>query len=228
MKKLIYILLFAGIGFAMYFVIEYYFPKSVGRYPLFVILVLADLYLYSAYHRKIWSWKRLNAILAVFIYWLPVLSVAFILIGSMLYPFEYWGKAFRNYLTGFILIGYFSKLVPIFFLIVADLIRLFKWTARRSKKQELQKSNPISRSAFLKKIGLIGGGLMFSGLFVGMIKWVYDFKVRREFVTLPSLPKSFAGLKIVQISDLHLGSWIWKNEMENAVEIINNQNPDMI
>jgi len=216
----------------MYFVIEYYFPKSVGRYPLFVILVLADLYLYSAYHQKIWSWKRLNAILAVFIYWTPILSVAFILIGSMIYPFEYWGKAFRNYLTGFILIGYLSKMVPIFFLIVADLTRFYKWIGRRSTKQScsggIEKSNPISRSAFLKKIGLISGGLMFSGLFVGMIKWVYDFKVRREIVNIPDLPKSFAGLQIAQISDLHLGSWIWKNEMENAVEIINNQNPDLI
>jgi len=212
----------------MYFVIGYYFPKTVGRYPLFVIIVLADLYLYNAYHKKIWSWKKPVAIIGTFVYWLPALSILFILIGAIFFPFEHWGKAFKNYLTGFIFIGFFSKLIPVFFLIISDSIRFYKWLAQKAQNTKKQDGDKISRGLFLKKIGLIGGGLMFGTLFTGMIKWVYDFKVQKEFIKIKKLPKTFDGLRILQFSDLHLGSWIWKNEMDKVVEIINNQNPDLI
>jgi hypothetical protein len=45
---------------------------------------------------------------------------------------------------------------------------------------------------------------------------------------LPELPPSFDGFRIVQISDIHLGSWAFKDKLKEAVEIINEQKPDMV
>lgn len=228
MRKLFYIFIFVAAAFALYFVTGYYFPKSVGRYPIFVVLFLLDLYLYSSYHRKIWSWNKLTASIVTLLYWLPAIAVVLLLTGSAFFSFENWNKGFRNYLVGFILIGFASKLIPIILLFIADLIRLIKWTGRKRPTTESTTGSAISRSVFLKRIGMAGGGLLFGTLFMGMIKWVYDFKVWKENIRLPNLPESFNGFKIVQFSDIHLGDWNSAKELDEAVRIMNELEPDVI
>jgi predicted MPP superfamily phosphohydrolase len=75
---------------------------------------------------------------------------------------------------------------------------------------------------------LAGGGLIFSSLIFGMLKWVYDFKIHRVQISLPNLPASFDGLKIVQISDMHLGSWASSDPLDEAVAKINSLQPDLV
>ncbi len=56
-----------------------------------------------------------------------------------------------------------------------------------------------------------------------------NFEVSNVNVPTKNLPESFDGFKIVQISDIHLGSWNNKYERFNPViEIINQQNADII
>lgn len=212
----------------MYFIIGFYFPKSVGRYPFFVVLLLADLYLYLSYHKKIWSRSKKKATLITLAYWYPLIGIAAIIAGSMYTPYEHWNNGFKNYLTGLILIGYAAKLIPIVFLLIADLIRLFQMIVSKRPSKRTNSQASISRSTFLKRLGLVGGGLVFGGLFTGMIKWVYDFKVWKEYIKLPDLPSSFEGFKIVQFSDIHLGNWNSKKELAEAVRIMNDQKADVI
>jgi len=227
-RKLIFIILFIAGAFGLYFIIGHYFPKSVGRYPVFVVLFLLDLYLYSSYHKKIWSWKKVKATFITFLYWSPAIAIAMVLLGSMLFSFENWNKGFRNYLIGFILIGFASKVIPIIMLVIADLIRFIKLISRSKTRAESETKANISRSVFLKRLGLAGGGLLFGTLLFGMIKWVYDFKIWKETIRLSNLPKSFNGFKIVQFSDIHLGNWNSKKELEEAVRVMNEQQPDVI
>jgi predicted MPP superfamily phosphohydrolase len=42
------------------------------------------------------------------------------------------------------------------------------------------------------------------------------------------LPRELDGVKLVQISDLHLGSWANKEALKEAVDLINDENPDFI
>ncbi len=228
MRKILFIIFFIAAALGLYYIIGYYFPKSVGRYPVFVVLFLLDLYLYSSFHKKIWSWNKLKAGLVTFLYWLPAIAVALVLIGSMLFSFENWNKGFKNYLSGFILVGFASKVIPIVLLIIADILRLIKWMSRKKTHDKSDEKVAISRSTFLKKLGLAGGGLLFGGLMVGMIKWVYDFKTWKETIHLPNLPDSFNGFKIVQFSDIHLGNWNSKKELDEAVRMMNEQQADVI
>jgi predicted MPP superfamily phosphohydrolase len=87
---------------------------------------------------------------------------------------------------------------------------------------------PISRSKFLKQAGLVGGGIVFGGLTMGMFKWVVDFKIWKENINLKKLPVSFNGFRIVQFSDIHLGSWLSKDQLEVAVRQMNELQPDVI
>ena len=71
--------------------------------------------------------------------------------------------------------------------------------------------------------------IVFLAMLQGIVIGKTDFQVRNEKIISPQLPKSFEGLKIVQISDIHIGSFCSdKSEMNKVVEIINELKPDLV
>ena len=45
---------------------------------------------------------------------------------------------------------------------------------------------------------------------------------------LSGLPESFKGYKIIQISDLHAGSFFNPKKLQGAINLINEQKPDLV
>lgn len=64
-------------------------------------------------------------------------------------------------------------------------------------------------------------------LFTGSMAGTDRLRVRRVTISVPNLPKSFDGYRIVQFSDIHLGS-MRSELLERAVEQMNRLRPDMI
>ena len=82
---------------------------------------------------------------------------------------------------------------------------------------------------FVPLVGLFSGFLPFFVILYGIFKSLYHFKIHTHKLHFNKLPKSFSGLKIVQISDIHIGSF--NNQfsiLNNAIEKINSLNPDYI
>ena len=78
-------------------------------------------------------------------------------------------------------------------------------------------------------LGLFSGFIPFLTIVYAIFKAVYHFKIHRHKISFKHLPKSINGLKIVQISDLHLGSFNYRYKtLEQAVKLINNLKPDLI
>jgi len=78
-------------------------------------------------------------------------------------------------------------------------------------------------------IGVFSGFLPFFVILYAVFKAVYRFKVHRITIKSEKLPKSFVGLQIVQISDLHLGSFNYRYHiLKRAIATINHLNPDII
>ena len=78
-------------------------------------------------------------------------------------------------------------------------------------------------------IGLFSGFLPFFVILYGIFKAKYNFKIYHLKISFDHLPKQFDGLKIVQISDLHIGSFNYNYKiLERAVRLINNLKPDLI
>ena len=78
-------------------------------------------------------------------------------------------------------------------------------------------------------VGLLSGFLPFFMILYGIFRTLYRFKIHREIVHFDILPQSFEGLKIVHISDLHLGSFNYKHHIfDRAVKLINHLQPDYI
>jgi predicted MPP superfamily phosphohydrolase len=78
-------------------------------------------------------------------------------------------------------------------------------------------------------IGLLSGFVPFFFILYGIFKTVYKFKIHHHSIAFKNLPKAFNGLKIVQLSDIHLGSFNYRYTiLERAVEKINELQPDII
>ena len=78
-------------------------------------------------------------------------------------------------------------------------------------------------------IGLCAGFLPFFVIAYAIFKSAYHFKVHHVSVTSNYLPKAFNGTKIIQISDLHIGSFNYRYHLlEKAVKKINHENPNFI
>ncbi len=204
-----------------------FYPKNIGMIYGLAVLYALDFYLYWVYHKNIWSGSKTRGVILTVLYALPLMMIIGMAVGSIFKPFQEWSLAFRTYYAGFILIGYVSKLIPIILIMLSDLVIILRKLLRYRKKKEPGQKG-MTRSEFIKKAGLATGALFFGTLTLGMFKWVYDFNVIRKKVHLPKLPRAFNGFRIVQISDIHLGSWVSKNEFAKALEIVNDLEPDVI
>lgn len=78
-------------------------------------------------------------------------------------------------------------------------------------------------------IGLLSGFLPFFVIAFGVVKTIYRFKIHHIKIKLNTLSKSFNGLKIIQISDLHIGSFNYRYPiLERAIALINELEPDIV
>jgi predicted MPP superfamily phosphohydrolase len=78
-------------------------------------------------------------------------------------------------------------------------------------------------------IGVFSGFLPFFAILYGIFRTLYRFKVHPIEIKFEELPNSLIGLKIVQISDLHLGSFNFRYHILNrAIKLINELEPDFI
>lgn len=77
--------------------------------------------------------------------------------------------------------------------------------------------------------GAILGILLFIGFGMGMIRGRTNLKVFREKIEIASLPESFQGLRIVQLSDIHLaGFYHHPGYIRKVVNRVNGLEPDLI
>ena len=166
--------------------------------------------------------------LATILYWLPV-ALIFCLIGFSFYiPFLNWNLPVRTYLQNFILILFVSKFFPILTLILSEVSRLAKFTFQFFIPGRRKPIKSIPGSNVMLMAGWITGGLIFILMTAGTLFWQFDFRVRQQEILLNDLPPAFDGLKIVQFSDVHLGSWGSKKKLQLAMDQINGLHPDVI
>jgi len=215
-----------------YILISQIMPKYTGQYVFFMIILLGDIYLWSSIKKAVFNYKRWLSLSLSFLYWLPFILLLVFAVSAIFVPVIDWNDQLRTYLLGFVFVFYTAKLLPIIFLLLSDFVRvitkIFILLNKQKREEFKEKNEGITRSKFLQYVGFISGGLILGTMFTGMFKWVYQFNVIYQKIKLPNLPASFKGFKIVQISDMHLGSWASEKPLEQAVEKINEMNPDLV
>lgn len=159
-------------------------------------------------------------------YW--VLSL--IVYGIFAYEITHYQRSDRSTVKAQIMISLFlifilPKIFVVLFLLIDDIFRTGSYLVGLSKTTE---NFFPERRKFLSLIGLGLGGVL-SALFIdGITFGKYRHKVRKIKVKLANLPKSFKGYKIIQISDVHSGSFSDPEKLQHAIDLINEQNPDLV
>lgn len=194
-----------------------------------LIILLIDLYAWQGIRVLLTNsspmWRR-----GVFaFYWLiPVIAIGMLVAGSF-YNVSKWSDWLRIYGVATIVLLYICKFITLPFLMIDDVVRIFRWIGSLFTQKEAQQTNfSISRLKFLVYSGLFVGGVLGANLVYGMVRNAYRYKLHRVKVPIKDLPDALVGMTIAQLSDIHSGSFIRTKPIEEAVERINQLKPDLI
>jgi predicted MPP superfamily phosphohydrolase len=123
------------------------------------------------------------------------------------------------------LIFILPKFFVLFFLLIEDFVRILRYGLSAFMAEE---NHFPERRKFLSILGL-GSAAILAGLFIdGIIFGKYRHSVRKVKLKIAGLPKSFHGYKIIQISDVHSGSFFHPEKLQKAINLINEQEADLI
>lgn len=136
------------------------------------------------------------------------------------------------YIFGLFLIFYVPKMLFGIFHLAEDIIYGLSYVFSKifqTKSTSIDGGDPISRLKFISQTGLVLASIPFFSFIWGIVRGRFNFQVESLKVGFRNLPKSFDGLKIVHISDIHIGSFQgFEGQVEDAIDLINLQKPDLI
>ncbi|MBC6606992.1 metallophosphoesterase [Hymenobacter sp. BT188] len=202
--------------------------SRILSFPFILLLILAEWYGYQAIKTLIPANSISGRRIAGAIYWIVTALSWGLAIWAI--TTRYSGPApYKTYVSSFLLGLLLAKIVVMLFLLPEDLIRAGRWAVRQfTQRDTAATGTPITRSQFLSGLALVVAGIPFVAFIWGMFRGATDYQVKRVTLRFPNLPASFDGFKVLQISDLHTGSFNSSEPLERAVRIINKQGADLI
>lgn len=204
----------------------------VMRFVIGIALVLLiDLYFYQAIALLIANLSPFKKVMLRNIYWGFTAYTILLLLIAMAIPFQEWWPFARIYLFAFAAVLIICKLIGSTFILVDDLSRLFRWLFNAvftPAATNAHKVGSATRLKFLNQLAVVFAAIPLSAFIYGMVKSGFDYKVRKVRLVLPKLPAAFNGLKILQLSDIHSGSFVSSAPLEKVLKLINEQNADVI
>jgi len=150
--------------------------------------------------------------------------------GIILYWILTFNKASRDHqqiqlMVSAMMIFVLPKLLSVMFLLIGDFTRFLEF----GFKYFTAKENYFpERRKFISTTALAAAGI-FSALAIdGIIFGKYRHTVRKVKLRFKNLPENFKGYKIVQISDVHSGSFFNPQKLQKAIDLINEQDADIV
>ena len=194
------------------------------------LMVVLDLYVFQIIKTVSGGSAKTKSIIFTS-YWVISIAAVVILFILPLLNLDNYSKGVRSTVFAVIIGLFLAKLIASVFFLVDDIRRGIQWLVgkiffRNTEGEGIEESK-ISRSIFLSWLGLAVGGTLFGSLVYGFSN-KYNYKVKKVKLNFPNLPASFKGIKIVQISDIHSGSFTNKGAVEKGVQKVLQLNPDLI
>jgi predicted MPP superfamily phosphohydrolase len=201
-----------------------------------IILLLIDIYAFQAFRFVARNFSRKAIRWVKTIYWLISGFCFGIIAFTQFTNWHSWNIYFRTYGVAMLIIFILPKFILAIFVLFDDLVRLLRWLSIKisgwfktpEQIETVHSGKPLSRSGFIIKAGLIIASIPFFSLIYGMAFNAYNYRIRRMRLILPDLPASFDSFKIVQVSDIHTGSFLSTEPLAHAVNLINEQKPDVV
>ena len=196
------------------------------RLLIFVAVLLAlDLYAFQAIRSWLSPRKPTTRRVGYAIYWgITLLAFLFLLLNAF-EVFDDWGKNAKMIIRVSLFLVWICKLPIVLLLGIDDLRRGVSWVVNRISPVS---ERDTSRSRFMARAALVAGGVPLATLTYGIVRNAYRYRRFATDVPVKNLPAGLEGFKIVQISDMHSGSWTRSEPLKNAVAMINAENADVV
>ena len=201
--------------------------SRILSFCIFLVVFFAiDFYVFQGYKLLVRRWIPSYSTLLHIVYWAVPVILLLLIIGTMIWSPEP-TKSKVMLWSSSILFGIFiAKFVWLLFMVLDDLVRIIRLGGQRVSSEPGVK--PISRSQFIVTTGALLAGTLFGTMIYGIARGAHNYTVTRRRLKLKNLPKAFQGFKIVQISDVHSGSFWSKDGVKRGIQMILDQKPDAI
>ena len=192
-----------------------------------LVIAISDIYFYRLLKNLFIKNEKQKRALKIVVIGLTILFILFeggcyLVVGAPLDdPIKY--RQLFAPLSVFILV-YIPKAAAALLLIIFDIVRFFSsfFGRKRNNAKEKKPRHPLYVAALLLLLVVLGFcvyGFTFEKTHV---------KIQKEEFYFSQLPKSFEGFRIVQIADLHLGTFTDVAIVKEYLKTIHELSPDML
>ncbi len=190
-----------------------------------LLVIVFDLYIAKAITSIYPKWKNNRKFGFKFIWWG---YTAVLLTGVCFSMLTNIPLGIRTVFLVAFFITFVTKLCMVLILAIDDIRRFLLLIKQKVKPNPntTTQENTIPRSEFLVKAGIAVAAVPFASLSWGIVSGAYDYRVRKQVLNFPNLPKEFDGVTIAQISDVHSGSFYNKKAVLGGVEMLMREKPD--
>lgn len=189
---------------------------------LFVFAVIVEWYSFQAV-RTAFDNKWIQRIYLLF---------SFVALAYIIYSFTKFDRntgqnANTLFTLGLFLLIYIPKLVISIFLLGEDILRVFVGTYQHFTQSKHSEAFLPGRRRFLSTLALGVAAIPFASIIYGIFQGRYNYKVIKQQVFFDDLPDEFDGFTLMQLSDIHSGSFDNPEKIKYGIDLINEQDFDL-
>lgn len=175
------------------------------------LLLLPDIYIYRMFIGRLVVYPAIKIM-----YWLPSLLLLAGLIYMAFFASETFFSQHMRWIGWFAIALFLFALPKLNFVILSLLGLPFNYWLHWPRA-------PFTYAGLI--LAALNAGIILYGSFVGKSR----FEVKEVTFQSPRLPEAFDGYRVVQLSDLHIGSWEGNERaLQRMVDRVNAQHPDLI
>jgi predicted MPP superfamily phosphohydrolase len=210
--------------------------SSMNKLLIFGLIGLAfflfDLYAWQALKTISIQWSKKSRLFLYYLYWGLSLSYVFLMVMRPYFQLEKTGSGILMLFQVFGVILFIAKLFVVIPLLVEDMYRGVSWLVQKWNGQGMSRRGADiemqDRRKFISQSALILGAVPVLTMSFGLFYGAHQYRVRRKTLYFSDLPSSFDGLRILQLSDIHSGSFWNRSAVIRGVQMANDLKPDLI
>ncbi len=192
--------------------------RIISMFVFLLIFMGLEFYLYRVFRIHFLQRTEAKRIFTIIWFALPAICITLMLTSA------YFSKTGKLLITNLVMIFFISIFLTGILVLLGDIFRLvFNQISKPSTE-----AVSLGRRKMLSNVGMILLAVPFGTLLFGLFKTAYNFKIHRITLKFPNLPDSFAGFRFIQLSDIHTGSFLKRDELGEAVRLTLLENPDAI
>lgn len=194
---------------------------------LFILFYFTlEFYAYQAV-KTVFPFDSLKGKIITFAFFSLTAFLLLMLVASLSLGYENIPKIMKKIAGLVFFMGLLAKLFACFWLFGEDIYRFLSFGIAKAfgTKENVELSG---RRKFISQIAIFSAFMPLMVLTYGIVRNAYNYKFHQVKLSFKNLPDAFKGFKIVQLSDIHAGTFNQKEPVQKAIDKINALEPDLI